>query len=295
MKNVIYINSSGNITALINDKTKILDINKYAKRIISSSKAEQVAIKTKPKLGGDCRLDMLGGEFCGNAVRGYGYYYFINSCNSIEGILDVEISGATKPLKVNVNTSKKTSYVSMPNISLRSITKIVIEYNSTKLEMPLIKMPGIAHVLVDLETIDNKISFAFTTDYKHSSIIKDIINSIINNKKLDKFDAVGIMFLDGSKIYPYVEVKNPSTKVWESSCGSGTYSCFYYILVQIVSNRLYELSNDKMLFNGIYKKLDTGYYFEKTYIEPGGNITLKATINNNKIKEVLMGGEISIS
>lgn len=44
-----------------------------------------------------------------------------------------------------------------------------------------------------------------------------------------KQDARGVLFVQGGKMTPLVEVAATGTRVWESSCGSGTVALAWYL------------------------------------------------------------------
>ena len=68
-----YADPAGNITAMVQSPIAPGDRVRVAKAILALGRAEQVGFLTEPILGGDCRLEMMGGEFCGNAARSLGY------------------------------------------------------------------------------------------------------------------------------------------------------------------------------------------------------------------------------
>ena len=73
------LNPAGNITLIVTtavDKAAYADI---AGKLLNMPelRGEQVGFLTQPKHGGAIRLEMMGGEFCGNALRSTGYYYAV--------------------------------------------------------------------------------------------------------------------------------------------------------------------------------------------------------------------------
>ncbi|MFR2021534.1 MAG: hypothetical protein ACLS6G_14100, partial [Christensenellales bacterium] len=46
---------------------------------------------------------------------------------------------------------------------------------------------------------------------------------------MPKQDARGVLFVQGGKMTPLVEVAATGTRVWESSCGSGTVALAWYL------------------------------------------------------------------
>ena len=70
---VRYLNPAGNITAVVLSSVLPELRPALSRAIMAQGRAEQVGFAATPRLGGDCRIEMMGGEFCGNAVRSYGY------------------------------------------------------------------------------------------------------------------------------------------------------------------------------------------------------------------------------
>ena len=68
-------NPGGNITLLVLDATPIEARADLAKRLMAlpDLAIEQVGYVTTPVCCGDTRLEMMGGELCGNASRSLGY------------------------------------------------------------------------------------------------------------------------------------------------------------------------------------------------------------------------------
>ena len=165
----------------------------------SSFRAEQVAFHVAPKLGGDGRIEMMGGEFCGNATRSYGYLL----SRLLPGNLDsvrVEISGADRPLSVKIDSALGRCETEMP----LPAGKTSIEYDGEKFDA--VCFDGIVHIIVpgasrDQHFVDGLIA-----------AMRSTVDS----------SAYGVMFLDGDKMVPVVYVCETNSMIWESSCGSGS-------------------------------------------------------------------------
>ena len=67
MAKIHYVDPAGNMTAIVRGEFDAEKRVELAKSIMQQEKAEQVGFETAPVNGGDCRLEMMGGEFCGNA------------------------------------------------------------------------------------------------------------------------------------------------------------------------------------------------------------------------------------
>ena len=69
--NVLRADPAGNITLFVLDPVPAGDRAGLAARLMAGSDAEQVGFVCPPVMGGGCagRMEMAGGEFCGNATR----------------------------------------------------------------------------------------------------------------------------------------------------------------------------------------------------------------------------------
>lgn len=162
---------------------------------------EQVGFISPSFEGKPLRMDMMGGEFCGNATRSYGYY--AAKCEGIEGKDEIEVfvSGHKGPLYVKVDMDKQTSSVEMPRARKISI----VEINSKNYKAVI--FDGIVHVVIEEEE-----------DRKLALKVIDEVQKIYEN------DAYGAIFFDREKgeVVPYVYVKEADTLFREGSCASGT-------------------------------------------------------------------------
>ena len=63
---IVLANPANNITVFVLDNIKSKDYKNVAKDILENTdyKAEQVGFVKQPTIGGDIKLEMMGGEFC---------------------------------------------------------------------------------------------------------------------------------------------------------------------------------------------------------------------------------------
>ncbi len=209
--NVIIANPTNNITAIVLDYVNKEDYLYVANKILNSPEfnVEQVGFVKPPILGGELRIEMMGGEFCGNALRSFGM--LVAKENGIrEGTISVEITGSNKPLAVYINELNGTAKASMPlhkSIEQISINKFI--------KASIVMFEGIYHVIV--ENLDCSME-----KFKE---IKEYIMDRYN------IDALGVMFLDRNNmsIIPVVYVSSTDSIIFESSCGSGTIAAAIYL------------------------------------------------------------------
>jgi diaminopimelate epimerase len=169
-----------------------------------SLKAEQVGFVIPPGTpGGLWRLEMMGGEFCGNAARAFGLFVARKLGLAGELTLSIEISGAAGPLPVRISTSAGTAEVDMP----KPLEESFIACRGVGL--PLIVFEGITHLIAP-DTEPSGETF-FT--------LKKIVE-----QKTPSPGALGVLFFDAARNFmtPAVYVYATASLVFESSCGSGS-------------------------------------------------------------------------
>lgn len=190
-------NPSGNITLFVLDPVPPGDRAGISARLMSGSDIEQVGFVCPPVQGGAGRLEMAGGEFCGNATRAFGML----TAESLGGPAQVrvEVSGCSHPVTVDVDLAGRTARAQMP--LPRSVRRR--EGLGT-----LVDLVGIAHFVV--EDVPPSLDFFQRVE----PLFQDIPG----------LDAYGVIFLDTAKgaMTPLVKVPAAGTLVWEGSCGSGS-------------------------------------------------------------------------
>ncbi len=209
---LVIANPAGNITGFVtNEDVNKRDYAKISEKIMSRDdlKIEQVGfINTCPKTKTE-RMDMMGGEFCGNATRSFGLYLAKKRSLCDSGSLSVAVSGMSSELVVEYDLKNNLCKTSMP------LPTAVDQISIDGIEFPVIVFEGIVHVIaVDIainRTVFNRIKEELSAKYQ--------------------FDAMGVMFLDSQKLFmnPVVYVKETNTTVDEGSCGSGSVAAAIFL------------------------------------------------------------------
>ena len=91
--NIVIADPAKNITVFVLDDIDKKSYKSVARNILENTNyaAEQVGFIKQPIMGGDIRLEMMGGEFCGNASRSIGMFF--SQKNKIKnGTVSVEIT-----------------------------------------------------------------------------------------------------------------------------------------------------------------------------------------------------------
>lgn len=206
----IKVNPAGNITIFI-DKLKINEENILAISELlmkeTSLHAEQVGFIKENY------LQMMGGEFCGNASRAFASLLAFRDENFKEQKkYSINCSGVTEKLDVDVRRgseeNKFLAKIKMPKF---------LNMNKIKFEneiLILVEFSGIHHFI-----------------YEGKEDKKKVINFARNYLEDKKYSALGLMFFNKEKMemLPYVYVKGFSDGVWENSCASGTTALGFYL------------------------------------------------------------------
>ena len=147
------------------------------------------------------RMEMAGGEFCGNATRAFGL--LLAQARGISGALEVSVSGCNQPVLVEAEPTAGRAFAQMPlphSVERREVEGV---------PGTLVHLGGIAHFVVHEKP--SRVFFAKT------EVLFDTIPGL---------SACGVMFLeaDGNGMTPLVKVRATDTLVFEGSCGSGSFA-----------------------------------------------------------------------
>ena len=141
------------------------------------------------------RLDMMGGEFCGNAARAFGLMV-ARRRGLTRGSLCVSVSGAADPVPVEFDVSKGEAFAQM------ALPRAVLRIRALGEAIDVVRMEGIAHAVVTRAP---------------SQEAADAVLAAMPDAP-----AQGVLFREGTRMTPLVRVGASGTCVWEGSCGSGT-------------------------------------------------------------------------
>ncbi len=201
--NILRADPAGNITVyVLNEVDRAIKAEVAAKIMeIEALKCEQVGFLYPTQEGGDGRMEMMGGEFCGNATRAFGMLVAKNQGGMSK--VRVETSGCDHIVNVDVDLAAGTSRSEMP--TPQSVADVEVD----GVKGTLVHLGGIAHLVV--EGIEPTEEFFNKAEAQVLSALKPI-------------DAYGVIYLDNAKgtMTPLVKVVEPNTLVWEGSCGSGS-------------------------------------------------------------------------
>ncbi|MBQ2764112.1 MAG: hypothetical protein IJO94_00105 [Firmicutes bacterium] len=247
---------AGNVTIMVTSPVDRHDYAEISRKLIDTiDNAEQVGFLTEPCFGGDIRLEMMGGEFCGNAVRCAALYYAKKQEQWNAGYVKTEISGCDCVLEVWVNDDTTEAEAEMP---LPVDTDIAMLWK-TRIADAVI-FDGIVHC----------VSYQDHSDIK-PAWLKESLRSLAIQYRTS---AVGLIQLDKEKMEmtPIVYVVSTDTMIYESSCASGS---------EAVAICLAE------------DETDGTYVYDLK--EPGGMLRVSAKKEQGTVTSVKIGGNIALS
>lgn len=172
-----------------------------------SVNAEQAGFIERAFLpGARARLQMAGGEFCGNAAMSLAAYFAREDGISTGEIL-LEVSGAAGLVSCRVRLSGG-AYLCALAMPLPVILDRVGAW-------PIVRLPGIAHAIVEGADVDAP------------ALVRKIADETGE-------DAAGVILFSREKmeIRPLVYVPSAGTLVWERGCGSGTAAVGAYLSME---------------------------------------------------------------
>lgn len=255
----IKADPSGNITLFVLDPAapeirKVLN----QKLLALDSSVEQVGCLSLEN--GQPHVEMMGGEFCGNATRSAGACTLFFQGEK-EGEFNVSCSGCPVPLPVKVQKVKdhifNASVQLPPPLGMK---KVKLSYERESVECQEVVLPGITHYIyftLNVEEVDQ--------DQLFYSLQREISRG-------KEPEAYGLMLVEIStlKMLPIVYVSSTGTLYRENSCGSG--SAAVAAALALRQNRSLAASLQ----------------------EPGGRIDIEAEWKEGHITSLTIGGPVKL-
>lgn len=203
---VVMADPAGNRTAIVRQGVPKSARLQVAEEIMKNMelRAEQVGFETRPLYGGSAgKLEMAGGEFCGNAARSFGY--LLCQERGFDHCI-VEISGTRDRLEVICDMDNKTGIVQMPMPE-----KIMMARGDGQETYPLVISRGITHMICVNREPDEEFARRMIARYG------------------DAYSAFGVQFVGEGRLTPVVYVSGTGTVCREHSCGSGSLAAAWYL------------------------------------------------------------------
>ena len=200
----VTLDPTGNITCLVLDEVEEDDRARVTSALMS--RCEQVGYLQKPhNSAAVARLQMMGGEFCGNASMAAASFIAREAGCKEKTEIQLEVSGAKGVLSCTVTPLSDDVWegtVAMPPV-LEMMSFRLNEYN-----MVLVRLEGIAHLILPDHSVDRSEAEALIRSA--ARILPD--------------PSVGLLQWNSRTKYmkPLVFVRKSDTLVWETGCGSGS-------------------------------------------------------------------------
>lgn len=198
---VAVLDPAGNVTAIVCSDVPAAERARVAAQILRLPELgiEQAAFLTAPRSGGEIRLEMMGGEFCGNALRCAGFYQALRNGAQGKSCVLAEISGADGVQPVMADTAEGTASTVMP------LPLSVQPAGWADVQAARVTFAGITHFVIDCAQPDE-------------TLVQRAIDAA------PEASAVGAIFLNRAhgSIKPVVFVRETASCVAENSCASGS-------------------------------------------------------------------------
>lgn len=256
----IVANPSGNVTILVLSPVEKSLHSVLAERLLQQNPiAEQVGYVTMTE-GQPLRVDMMGGEFCGNASRSTAAYA-LSLTGKDKGTYDVSCSGCDTILQTEVTKGGDQTYTAFIEMPMpEDMEAVLVDVGGMPSRFFRVALPGIVHfvhIVTAIDDVDKEQFWQALYDYA----------------KDDGYEAFGLILFDPQKLrmIPAVYVTATDTLYWENSCGSGS---------AVVAATL-----------AVLGKKDVHCDVR----QPGGTISIAATVTEGALQHLYIGGPVTFS
>lgn len=250
---------SGNITQFVLDPVPLDQRHELNKKLLAlDPTVEQAGCLSL--VDGQPKVEMMGGEFCGNATRSAGAYA-LHTQDKKEGDFLVTCSGCDKPLPVHAKKVRENNYQASVELPPPlSMSKLRLSYERDSVECQEVVLPGITHYVYFTLNVDE-----IDQDEFFYSLQREISRG-------PEPEAYGLMLVEISslKVIPIVYVTATGTLYHENSCGSGSAA-----VAAALAQR---------------QKRSVG----ASLLEPGGRIDIEAYWKDDQITGMAIGGPVKL-
>ncbi len=255
------MNPSGNTTIFVLDPVPEKERAALSQRLMEETNlaAEQVGFlaERKPRRA-DLFVSMMGGEFCGNAVRAAAAWqlFCVRKAGGKEEAADYSV--ACTGLGRNVECHARLVSESVFDVSGEMPLPVYTDkVKIAKHDVWNVVFPGICHFCF------------FASEMPRAAERREVIDLILEACG-ETAEAIGILFYDGHRLNPFVYVRETDTLVNESSCGSGTAALAAALA------------------------LETGDAVHIEAAQKGGLIYADAEMSEGRVTKLSIGGTVSV-
>ncbi|MGF7047338.1 diaminopimelate epimerase [Paenibacillus sp. DS2015] len=261
----IKTNPTQNMTILVESQHNREMYQRVASRIMAYDNvyAEQVGfIESSERDMAWARLQMMAGEFCGNATMSLAavmaWKENLQPGNHLE--IPLEVSGSNHLLVCQVK-ARKNGYLCKLDMPLPlSIDKKTINCKGVNIQTTILRYSGIVHAIVDVPCID--------------PYAREMAQIMVKSPELLQNEAaLGIMLYrnQSNEMAPLVYIPATETMIWERGCGSGVAAL------------------------GTYMAIETQRDVHLEIKQPGGTVEVWAQYQKGVINHLAIQGHVDIS
>ncbi|MNI04416.1 hypothetical protein D3C73_573380 [compost metagenome] len=225
--------------------------------------AEQVGfIELSECEGAWARLQMMAGEFCGNATMSLAavmaWRRNLRPGQQLE--VPLEVSGSNRILMCQVQ-AQQIGYLCKSEMPIPlAIDNLMINCNGATIQTVVTRYPGIVHTVVEVDSFN--------------SSIRDFARRMVKCPELLQGEAaLGIMLYrrQSHELAPLIYIPDTDTMIWERGCGSGVATI------------------------GAYMAKEEGRDIHLEITQPGGMIEVWARCHRGDITSLEIQGHVDIS
>ncbi len=255
----VKFDPTGNTTILVTTPVPRERHGAVAAALLSRLGGEQVGYVEAPTLPGVvARLQMMGGEFCGNATMSLGALLARERRTSrLEVRLEVSGIEGPVPCRVEYNAAAGCwiGSVSMPRPE--RIGEQVLATDAGPLVVPLVQMPGISHLLIPASVAPDEAQLRRRLPEWNAALGADALGALTWDEERSTID-------------PLVYVPASGTLVRENGCGSGSAAV------------------------GCWLARRAGRDLRTDVRQPGGTITVDARMQGGVVASVTITGRVEL-
>ena len=206
----VKLSPAQNMTILVLSEVNQAEQPSTASNLMRSDRigAEQVGFVELSDIA-EYRLQMMGGEFCGNATASLAACLCATTDRTD---FNLEVSGADSPVKCHVENRNGEYIVTVDMPLPLNVDEIMLPELSSE-NLTIVSFPGITHIIME---------------NKPSELTRSVFSKLC--QRLNQI-AIGVIVLNESKMFisPAIYVSDTDQIVYERGCGSGSAAVGAYL------------------------------------------------------------------